>query len=71
MWWWLMRTGNKPTSPRCPLGAIQAEPMDAEAIKRAAWKDQGILVLSIHDIRLGWDEAQYLKALGDRIHGKA
>ncbi len=66
-----MKTGNRPLEPRCPLGAIQPLPMDTEAIKRDAWKTQGILIISRHDDRLGWNEAQYLKNLGDRIYGKS
>ena len=45
-------------------------PVDAEAIKAAAWNEQGILIVSRHDVRLGWDEAQLVKNLGDRIYGK-
>lgn len=66
-----MKTGHSPAKPRCPLGAIQVDPMDVEGIKTAAWRDHGILVLSRHDVRLGWDEAQMVKNLGDRLHGKA
>lgn len=63
-----MRTGNKPLQPKCPLGAIQAEPMDTEAIKREAWLQEGILVISRHDVRLGWDDAQLVKNLGDKLY---
>lgn len=66
-----MRTGNKPVPPKCPLGAIQPLPMDAEAIKREAWKTQGILIISGNDVRLGWADAQFVKIIGDRIYGKA
>jgi hypothetical protein len=66
-----MRPGDKPTPPRCPLGNIQPVAMDTEEIKRAAWHDQSILVVSIHDARLHWNEAMYLKQIGDRIYGKA
>ncbi len=65
-----MRTGNRPSSPKCPLGALQPLPVDTEAIKAAAWQDQGILIISRHDVRLGWDEAQFVKQLGERIYGK-
>lgn len=66
-----MKTGNRPLDPRCPLGAIQPLPMDVNAIKAAAWREQGILILSRHDVRLGWDEAQLVKHLGERIYGKS
>lgn len=63
-----MRTGHKPQQPRCPLGEIQPLPVDAEEIKREAWRAEGILVISRHDVRLGWDEAMYLKQIGDRVY---
>lgn len=65
-----MRTGNKPLEPRSSLGAIQPLPVNAEEIKAAAWQDQGILIISRHDVRLGWHEAQMVKHLGERIYGK-
>lgn len=64
-----MNTGHKPKIPKCPLGAIQPNTMDTEAIKRDAWRNDGILVLSRHDVRLSWTEAQELKNLGDRLYG--
>ena len=64
-----MRPGDKPTPPRCLLGRIQPLQMDTEEIKRAAWVEQGMLVLSLRDARLRWDEAMYLKQIGDRIYG--
>lgn len=65
-----MRTGNKPAPPRCLLGNIQPLPMDVEAIKAEAWNTHGILVVDIADGRLGWDDVQFIKNLGDRIYGK-
>lgn len=66
-----MRHGDKPAAPRSPLGAVQPKPMDVEEIKREAWHREGILVISRHDVRLGWDEAQMVKQLGEKLHGKA
>lgn len=65
-----MRTGHKPSRPRSPLGVIQPLPMDTEGIKAAAWREQSILIISRHDVRLGWEEAQMVKHLGERIYGK-
>jgi hypothetical protein len=65
-----MRYGHKPSCLRSPLGEIQPLPVDAEAIKRAAWIEQGILIISKHDARLGWCEAQEVKNLGDKLYGK-
>lgn len=65
-----MRTGNKPASPRSQLGSIQPLPVDAEEIKRAAWRKDGILIISRHDVRLNWCQAQEVKILGDKLYGK-
>ena len=37
---------------QCPLGKCQPVPIDAEAIKRDGWRDQGILV--VHQEIPGW-----------------
>lgn len=65
-----MKTGHRPANPRSHLGAIQPLPVDAEEIKRAAWRKDGILIISIHDVRLSWCEAQEIKNLGDKLYGK-
>lgn len=65
-----MRTGNRPTNPKCPLGALQPTQMDAVGIKAAAWHDQGILVVSLDDCRLTWPETEIVKQLGEKLHGK-
>lgn len=52
-----MKTGNRPANPRSQLGSIQPLPVDAEEIKRAAWRKDGILIISRHDVRLNWCEA--------------
>jgi len=65
-----MRHGDKPMSPRCLLGSIQPVQMDAEEIKRDAWNNQGILVLSIHDERLNWVDVELVKRLGEKVFGK-
>lgn len=64
-----MKGGHKPQPPRCALGAIQPLPMDAEEIKRNAWKTQGILIISRHDARLNWVEAKTVQNLGDALYG--
>lgn len=65
-----MITGNKPSPPRCPLGALQPSAADKEQIKADAWKNDGILVVSMYDIRLNWADAQYIKTIGDMLYGK-
>lgn len=66
-----MKTGHRPADPRCLLGEIQPLSVDAEEIKRAAWRKDGILIISRHDVRLNWCEAQEVKNLGDKLHGKS
>lgn len=65
-----MSLGDKPQPPRCPLGSIQPVQMDTEAIKAEAWHKDGILVVSMYDIRLNWADAQYIKTIGDMLYGK-
>ena len=65
-----MNTGHKPKQPQCLLGALQPQIQDTEKIKREAWQEQGILVISIYDCRLSWTDAEFVKQLGDRIFGK-
>ncbi|RZN30511.1 hypothetical protein [Bradyrhizobium sp. Leo121] len=42
---------------------------DREAIKRYGFHDQGIVVVSIHDPRLTWDQREILKAIGEKLFG--
>ena len=47
---------------RSHLGRHQVTPMDAEAEKRAAWREHGILVIADHDPRLTWPERELMPA---------
>jgi hypothetical protein len=47
------------------------EAMDIEAVKRNGYHDQQILVVSLKDYRLTWDQREMLKQVGDKIYGKA
>lgn len=42
---------------------------DGEAIKRYGYHDQGIVVVSLDDNRLSWDQRQFLKQIGDKLFG--
>lgn len=64
-----LKTGNCPTPPRCPLGAIQPNQVDAEAIKRQAWERDGILVVSIDNPALDWTDRKLLENIARRIYG--
>lgn len=41
----------------------------AEEVKRRAWRDHGMLVVSADDPDLKWDTREMLKQLGDRKYG--
>lgn len=55
---------------RCPLGRLQPETTDLEAIKQTDWRDQHILVVSADDDRLDWMERELLKRIGERLYGE-
>lgn len=55
---------------RCPLARLLPEPTDLEAIKRAGWRNQGILVVSVSDRRLDWVERELLQRIGERLYGR-
>ncbi|MBC6962068.1 MAG: hypothetical protein DWB48_04880 [Nitrosomonas sp.] len=55
---------------RCPLGRLQPQVIDLEAIKQSGWRDQHILVVSPDDDRLDWMERELLKRIGERLYGE-
>lgn len=57
------------TNYRCPLGRLQPQVRDLDAMKQTGWREQGILVVSANDERLDWMERQLLKNIGERLYG--
>lgn len=55
---------------RCPLGRLQPDVTDLEAIKQSGWREQHILVVSPDDNRLDWMERELLKRIGERLYGE-
>lgn len=55
---------------RCPLGRLQPDVTDLEAIKQSGWREQHILVVSADDDRLDWMERELLKRIGERLYGE-
>lgn len=55
---------------RCPLGRLQPQVTDLEAIKQSGWRDQHILVVSADDDRLDWMERELLRRIGERLYGE-
>ena len=54
---------------RCPLGRLQPQTTDLEAIKQNGWRDQHILVVSEEDKRLDFVEREFVRRLGERLYG--
>ena len=55
---------------RCPLGRLQPEPMDVEAVKRRGWREQRLLVVGLDDERLHWTERELIRRIGERLYGQ-
>ncbi len=56
-------------SYRCPLGRLQPEPTDLEAVKQQGWRDQHILVINESDERLDFVEREFVRRIGERLYG--
>ena len=54
-----------------PLGRLQAQTIDLEAIKEDGWRDQHILVVSEEDQRLDFLEREIVRRIGNRLYGSA
>ena len=55
---------------RCPLGRIQREPSDLEAMKQRGWRDQHILVVNASVDRLDFIEREFVRRIGERLYGQ-
>ena len=55
---------------QCPLGRIQPQVADLDAIKEQGWRDQHILVVNVEDTRLDFCERQLVRRIGERLYGK-
>ena len=56
---------------RCPLGRLQPQATDLDAIKERGWHDQRILVVSADDDRLDWMERELVRQIGERLDRKS
>jgi len=54
---------------RSHLGRHQPKRIDAEADKRAGWREHGILVVAAQD-RLSWPEREFVQQLGEKLYGR-
>jgi len=41
-----------------------------EAVKRAGWQEQGVLVIAANDDRLTWPERELVCQLGEKLYGE-
>ena len=56
---------------RCPLGRVQPEITDLEAMKQRGWRDQHILVVNAADEHLDFIEREFIRRIGERLYGGA
>jgi len=54
---------------RCPLGRLQPNTTDLDAMKRNGWRDQHILVVNESDERLDFIEREIVRRIGERLYG--
>ena len=54
---------------RSPLGGLQADRPDPEAVKRAGWQGQRILVVALDDVRLDGFQREFVKQIGELLYG--
>ena len=59
-----------PQRYQCPLGRLQPQVTDLEAVKRNGWREQHILVVSETDSRLDIIEQAFVKRIGERLFGQ-
>ena len=43
---------------------------DPEQVKREGWREQGVLAVSVDDVRLSWPERELVRQLGEKLYGK-
>lgn len=55
---------------RDSIGRLQGRPIDCDAIKRAAWQDDGILVVDVDGVGLSWPDREILGRIGDGLYGR-
>ena len=60
----------KPRPPQCALGRIAPTEMEAEAVKRAGWRNRKILVVSLEDPRLDFVMRAMVKQIGEALYGR-
>ncbi len=54
---------------RCPIGRLQPQTTDLDALKERGWHDQHILVVNAADERLDFTEREFIRRIGERLYG--
>lgn len=54
---------------RSPLGRLQPQTTNLDAIKERGWRDQNILVVNASDERLDFIEREIVRRIGERLYG--
>lgn len=54
---------------RSPLGRLQPEATDLEAVKEVGWREHHILVVAEDDARLDFVEREFIRRIGERLYG--
>jgi hypothetical protein len=54
---------------RCPLGRLQPQATDLDAVKERGWRDQHVLVIHASDARLDFVEQAFVRRIGERLYG--
>lgn len=54
---------------RCPLGRLQPNVTNLEAVKETGWREQHILVVAEDDTRLDFVERELIRRIGERLYG--
>lgn len=44
--------------------------VDYEAMKRNAYRDQGVVIVRLDDPRLTWDQKEIVKQVGTKLYGQ-
>ena len=47
----------------------ELSPEESEALRRRAWREHQILVISPDDLRLNWMQEQVIRQLGSKLYG--
>lgn len=55
---------------QCPLGRLQPNVTDLDAMKARGWRDQNILVVNAEDKRLDYLERELVRRIGERLYGQ-